>query len=238
MTSEEINIYCDESCHLLNENCKTMVVSCLRAPKNKVKKISDDIIALKKKHKIWKYAEVKWSKVSENKENFYFELLEYFFNNNDLKFRACIIDKNKLNHPAFEQNHNIFYYKMIYHLVDYILENNKSYNIYADKKDNSYSSKKQLIITKKFLQSHCYQTIKLQNMTSYKSQIMQLNDFLQGIVCYYNRHLYLESNASRAKLNLIKLIQTKGIKLDITNYNDKFNLFFWVYQALRLLLMK
>ena len=227
MNTNEINIYCDESCHLLNENCKIMVVSCLRIPKSKVKKISDDIINMKKKHKIWKYAEIKWTNVSHSKEAFYMELLEYFFNNDDLKFRACIIDKNKLNHPAYKQDHNIFYYKIIYHLVDYVLEYNQSYNIYADKKDNSFKAKKQLSITKKFLQTHCNKPIKLQNITSYKSQIMQLNDFLQGVVCYYNRRLYLEHNANQTKLNLIKQIQAKSIKLDITNYNDKFNLFFW-----------
>lgn len=224
----EINVYCDESCYLENESCKTMVISCLRCPKEQVKKITEEIVSMKKRHKIWKYSEIKWTKVSNSKIDFYKELLEYFFDNKYLKFRAYIIpDKTKLNHPAFKQDHNTFYYKIIYNLVDYFLDADKSYNIYADKKENSYSAKEQIAITKKFLQSHCTKNIKLQNITSYKSVIMQLNDFLQGIVCYYNRKLYLKENASQAKSEIVNLVLSKSIKLDKTNYDDKFNLFFW-----------
>ena len=54
---EIINIYCDESCHLQNEQEKRMFVSCIYCPKDLVSKISNDIRQLKQKHKIWKYAE-------------------------------------------------------------------------------------------------------------------------------------------------------------------------------------
>lgn len=226
--SNEINVYCDESCHLENEQCKTMVISCLRCPKDLIKTISKDIVNLKQKHKIWQFAEIKWTKVSKSKQDFYIELLDYFFNNDNLKFRAYIIpDKTKLNHPAFKQDHNTFYYKTIYNLVDYFLEYDKSYNIYADKKETSYKSKEQMIITKNFLQAHCYHPIKMQNITSYKSEIMQLNDFLQGIVCYYNRGLHLLKDTNMTKKTLIESVQNKGINLSETNYDAKFNIFFW-----------
>ena len=48
MYKQEINIYCDESCHLENEKCTTMVVACLRCPKDKVREISNGIISIKK----------------------------------------------------------------------------------------------------------------------------------------------------------------------------------------------
>lgn len=228
MESNEINVYCDESCHLQNEECQTMVISCIRCPKDKIKQVTNDIITLKKRYGIWKYAEIKWNKVSDKKEAFYIDLLDYFFNNPYLKFRAYVIpDKKKLNHPAYKQDHNTFYYKIIYNLVDYFLEYDKSYNIYADKKEDSYKAKAQMKITKKFLQAHCAQKIKLQNITSYKSQVMQLNDFLQGLVCYYNRGLHLRADSSKAKINLINEILSKSIKLDKTNYDNKFNLIIW-----------
>ena len=223
---EEINIYCDESCHLENEECKTMVVACIRCPKDKVQKISNDIIAIKKKHKIWKFAEIKWTKVSKSKNDFYIDLLNYFFDNQFLKFRAIVIDKSTLNHPARQQNHNTWYFKMIYYLVDKILEVNKIYNVYVDKKENSYQARYELQKTKSFLQRDC-EYIKVQNITSYKSELMQLNDFLQGIVCYYNRDLHLLDNANVTKVELINLIEQKGINLGKTNYDSKFNLFLW-----------
>ena len=64
MESNEINVYCDESCHLQNEECQTMVISCIRCPKDKIKQVTNDIITLKKRYGIWKYAEIKWNKVS------------------------------------------------------------------------------------------------------------------------------------------------------------------------------
>ena len=228
MNSDEINVYCDESCHLENDNCQTMIISCVRCPKEKVKEISENILALKKQYGIWRYAEIKWTKVSRSKKDFYEQLLEYFFSNPSLKFRAYIIpDKKRLNHPAFKQDHNKFYYKIIYNLVDYFLEYDKSYNIYADKKENSYRAKTELKITKNFLQNHCAKKITLQNITSYKSHIMQLNDFLQGLVCYYNRGLHLKNTSNKTKIALINQVLSKSIALNKTNYDNKFNLFVW-----------
>lgn len=226
MQKNIVNIYCDESCHLENEQCKIMVVACIRCPKELVPGINEDLIDLKIKHNIWKYAETKWTKVSFSKINYYKELLDYFFKNENINFRAIVINKTNLNHPAKKQNHNSWYFKMIYLLVDKIMENNKSYNIYVDKKEDSYQARKELNITKECLRRHC-ENLNMQNITSYQSQLMQLNDFIQGIVCYYNRGLHKEKDRNNAKIALIDYIKNKGINLDRTNYDSKFNLLFW-----------
>lgn len=226
INNEEINIYCDESCHLENEQCTTMVVACLRCPKDKVQEITNEIKAIKQKHKIWKYAEIKWTKVSQSKNDFYLDLINYFFNNPFLKFRAIVIDKSTLNHPARQQNHNTWYFKMIYYLVDKILQVNKVYNVYVDKKENSYQARQELKLTEQFLQRHC-NAIKLQNITSYQSEIMQLNDFIQGIVCFYNRKLHLDPKSCQTKKKLVQFVQNHNIDLGKTNYDAKFNLLFW-----------
>lgn len=225
---DEINIYCDESCHLQNEQCQLMIISCLRCPKEKVKEISNDILNLKRKHGIWKYGEIKWTKVSKSKQDFYLELFNYFIKNPDLRFRAIVIDKSGLNHPAFKQSHNTWFYKMIYNLVDHVLEADTKYNIYTDKKENSYEAKKELAITGSYLQQRYSKLIKVQNITSHQSQIMQLNDFLQGAVSYYNRMLLMgyDKNASIVKKAIAGNInQYKD--LTKTNYDTKFNIFVW-----------
>ncbi len=97
METNEINIYCDESCHLEHEKEQIMLMSCLYCPKDKVKEISYDLRYLKEKYGIFKRAELKWHKVSKNKKSYYFELIEYFFNNKDLNFRTVVIPhKRKL----------------------------------------------------------------------------------------------------------------------------------------------
>lgn len=229
--SETINIYCDESCHLENEKCKIMTVSCLRCPKTHVRQISEDIRAIKQKHKIWKFAELKWSKVSQSKEDFYFDLLNYFLNNHYLHFRAIIINKEILDHKSYQQTHTEWYYKMVYDLVKYILDNNSNdydYNVYTDKKENSFEARQALLKAKECLSNHYRKKIHVQNIESHKSEILQLNDFIQGIISYHNRKMHLINGANPTKKKLTKhLIDILRIDLNKKNRNNKFNIFIW-----------
>ena len=46
----EYNLYCDESCHLENDDSNVMVLGALILPKDKKKEISDNIVDIKKRH--------------------------------------------------------------------------------------------------------------------------------------------------------------------------------------------
>lgn len=89
--TEEFNIYCDESCHLENDNQKVMVLGALTCKKEEVRKISDDIRSIKIKHGLKRGAEIKWTKISPSKIAFYLDILDYFFNSEFLNFRAVVI---------------------------------------------------------------------------------------------------------------------------------------------------
>ena len=59
--------------------------------------------------------EAKWSKVSASGADFYREYLDYFFDADELSFRALVVqDKSRLRHPDFGQTHDDWYYKMYY----------------------------------------------------------------------------------------------------------------------------
>ena len=99
-----INIYCDESCHLelstkSEDMQKSMVIGGIKCRKEHVKEISDDIKKIKEKYGIYKYNEIKWTKVSQSKIEFYKELIRYFFNQDRLEFRCVVFpDKSKFNY--------------------------------------------------------------------------------------------------------------------------------------------
>ena len=100
----EINIYCDESCHLENDSWKVMVLGAITCPDSEKRKVFERIREIKQKHNLSKTFEIKWTKVSKSKVGFYLDLIDYFFDNENLGFRAIIIpDKNKLNHDNFKQ---------------------------------------------------------------------------------------------------------------------------------------
>ena len=48
----ECNVYCDESCHLVNNDSKYMLIGAVYCPKNKVKKINEYIKYLKENYEL------------------------------------------------------------------------------------------------------------------------------------------------------------------------------------------
>ncbi len=84
----------------------------------KVRKINVRIREIKSKHKLSKSFEIKWTKVSNGKIDFYEDIINYFFDNDDLHFRALIVsDRSKLAHKRFSQTHDTWYYKMYFNLI-------------------------------------------------------------------------------------------------------------------------
>jgi hypothetical protein len=109
------NIYCDESCHLEHDQQKAMVLGAVWCPLETVKKVSHDILALKSSHGLSRTFELKWVKVSPGKLDFYLDILDYFFDSEELRFRGVVVpDKSRLQHDRFSQEHDDWYYKMFF----------------------------------------------------------------------------------------------------------------------------
>ena len=228
---DEINIYCDESCYLENDGQRAMVFGCVRYPKSKVQELSKQIRDLKRKHFIYPFAETKWKTVSFSKENFYLDLLDLFLSTDDLKFRAVVFqnkDLHKLEHNKFHnQTYEDWYYKMFYVTLGNIVEKGNLYNIYLDRK-NANSSQK--IHT---LESHLAKKAKInkiQNVLSHQSELIQLTDFLTGIVSYANRDAIKFPEANKTKVKLVETLKSKtnlSLILSTPLNADKVNIFMW-----------
>lgn len=225
----EYNVYCDESCHLVSNDSKYMLIGAVSCPKNKVKKVNEYIEHLKENYNISNKIELKWNKIDKKTEKLYLDIINYFFNNDDLKFRVIVIDKTKLDHEKYNQTENEFYHKAYYDMLKYIIIPGNSYNIYPDIKDtNSYYYHQVMLDYLRIkMQDTNKRTIrKVQPIRSYEAPILQINDILIGALSYHYRNL---SNNS-VKLNIIseikKLYQND---LNETSYcsNTKFNIFIW-----------
>ena len=70
-----INIYCDESCHLPNDNQKAMVLGALWCSEAKATEHNHAIAELKAKHHLSPFFEIKWTKVAPGKLDFYRDLI-------------------------------------------------------------------------------------------------------------------------------------------------------------------
>lgn len=225
----EYNIYCDESCHLVSNDSKYMLIGAVYCPKYKVKKVNEYIEHLKENYNISNKIELKWNKIDKKTEKLYLDIINYFFNNDDLKFRVIVIDKTKLDHEKYNQTENEFYHKAYYEMLKYIIIPGNSYNIYPDIKDtNSYYYHQVMLDYLRIkMQDTNKKTIKkVQPIRSYEAPILQINDILIGALSYHYRNLSKNS----VKLNIIseikKLYQND---LNETSYcsNTKFNIFIW-----------
>jgi len=228
---QKYNVYCDESCHLENDGEKAMVLGAIWCPVEKVRAFSLKIKAIKEKHNLSRKLEIKWTKVSNSKFEFYLELMQYFFSNDELHFRALIVpDKSVLNHNKFPgQDHDLFYYKMYFHMLHPIFNPDDTYRIYIDIKDTLGVRKQEKLHDVLCCKQKDYQRDiikRVQQIRSHESEILQLTDLLIGAVAYENRGC----SGNRGKERLIDFLKST------TNYNlkhstflreDKFNLFRW-----------
>lgn len=242
-----INIYCDESCHLEvssknRENQKSMVLGGIICPEGAKKKILNDIRDIKVKHGLSRFGEFKWTKVSNNKIEFYKELVRYFFNNNNLKFRGLVF-KDKANFYYTYYTHNEIYYIAYYLLLIDMISADTANSIYIDKKDTRGGQKvkelKNNLLTTKYSKKTKWKTDvefksslinKIQIIDSKDVELMQLADLLIGAVSYINRIAVGERLESSAKLEIVELIKEySGYSLTKTTLRseEKFNVFIW-----------
>lgn len=225
-----INVYCDESCHLENDAQGVMVLGAIWCPLDRTREISEHIREIKQANGLPKKFEIKWTKVSPAKQQFYLELMNYFFANDDLHFRALIVpDKRQLRHADFEQTHDDFYYKMYFDLLKVILSPSDRFCIYLDIKDTRGTTK--VAKLNEVLSNSRYdfsrQIIeRIQLVRSHEIELVQLADLLIGAVSYANRHLA----TSVAKTALVEQMRLRsGYTLERTTLlrENKVNLFRW-----------
>lgn len=191
--SETYNIYCDESCHLEHDHQKAMVIGAVWCPFDQRKEIATRIREIKKKHGLSQDFEVKWTKVSPAKKEFYLDLIDYFFDDDDLHFRALVVpDKSILNHEAFKQTHDEWYYKIYFDMLKIIINPASRYNIYLDIKDTLGGKKVEKLheVICNSLYDFSRQIVeKVQIVESKHVEQLQLTDLLIGSLSYLHRGL-------------------------------------------------
>ena len=227
---ELYNIYCDESCHLENDKQNAMVSGAVWCPKDKAHEISKRIREIKKEHGLPQEFEIKWTKVSPAKRDFYLALVDYFFDDDDLHFRALIVpDKNKLRHSEFHQTHDDWYYKIYFNMLKVIINPEHRYRIYLDIKDTRGGRKIKKL--HEVLSNEKYDFNRsiiefMQLVHSHDVQMVQLADLLIGAISYLNRGLK-GSSAKEAIIARIKERSGYSLEKSTLYRENKVNLLRW-----------
>ncbi len=229
--NQQFNIYCDESSHLEHDRINPMVIGAVVCPQSRAREIADAIRALKRERGLEAPYELKWSRVSPSFVELYEAVIELFFKDPDLRFRAVIIDKTLLRHEDFEgQDHDTFYYKMHYTLLDHLILPPHQHFVYMDIKDTRSAKKMgtlhDVLCNRKYdFGRHVTRCV--QPVRSEQVEQLQLADVLIGAVGYANRGLA----TSPAKVRLVGTVRRlSGLPLTETTslWATKFNILKWV----------
>lgn len=231
-----VNIYCDESCHLANDHQRVMILGSISASLCDASALARTARAIKRSHGLAPSFELKWGKASSGQLDYYKAVLDWFWEEPALHFRGLIVpDKDQLDHQRFQQTHDGWYYKMYFELLKAIIEPRHRYRIYIDIKDTRGRSK--IAKLHEVLSNSQYdfsRTIieRMQLVRSHEVELVQLADFLIGLVGYANRGL----TSSAAKTSLVNhLRERSGYCLTKTTLlrEEKLNLFRWRPQGER-----
>jgi hypothetical protein len=228
--TQTFNVYCDESCHLEQDHQPVMVLGAVWCTLEKTREIAVRIREIKQQYGLPTSFEIKWTKISPAKLKFYLDVLNYFFDDDDLHFRALIApEKDKLRHSDFQQTHDDWYYKMYFDMLKVILSPEARYRIYLDVKDTRSADK--VAKLHEVLSNEKYDfnreiIERMQTVRSHEIEQVQLADLLIGAVSYANRGLM----TSPAKIILINRMRLRsGYRLTQTTLyrENKVNLFRW-----------
>lgn len=224
------NVYCDESCHLENDHQQVMVLGAVWCPLEKVREILIRLREIKERHDLNPDLEVKWTKVSPAKMQFYLDVMDYFFDDDDLHLRALIVpDKSRLPEHASAYSHDDWYYKLYFSMLKVIFDPKAHYRIYLDIKDTGSATKVR----------HLHEVLcddmydfkreiieRVQTVRSHEVQILQVTDLLIGAISHANRG----GSTSPAKQALVERMRRRS-GYDLTRstliLEKKVNLFRW-----------
>lgn len=228
--NDAYNVYCDESAHQEHDHHRAMVVGAVWCPLAKTGEITSRIREIKTAHGMAPGFEVKWTKVSPAGVALYRDLLDCFFDDDDLHFRALVVpDKSLLRRDEIEHEHDAGSSALYFDLLKAILRPDARYRVYLDAKDTRSAFK--VAKLREVLANSVYDfspevVERVQTVRAREVAILQLADLLTGAVSYANRALA----GSPAKVALVERMRERsGYTLRRTTLyrEDKVNVFVW-----------
>jgi len=221
----KFEIYCDESgleALTKKDAHRYMALGGIWLPAEYRPALKMSIKQIKEKHNV--FGELKWNKVSPAYLNLYKEVIDFFLDSKELRFRVIIIESEIVDNITFNNTDaELGFYKFYYQLLHHWIFDFNSYFIYLDFKVNR--NKGRLHELKKVLNNaNLTSDIEhLQALPSHESTGIQLADVLTGMVSAK----FNNETTSQAKKELILHVENRlRRKIGPTSkWEEKFNVF-------------
>jgi hypothetical protein len=210
-TGTTFNLFCDESRHLPHDREPIMLIGLLTCPADRAHVLNTELTALCLQYGLPKHFEIKWTKVSPGKLDFYRAVLVWFLATKDVSFRALVLpDKQREYARVPEDKREHVYYVLYYQLLRRAMEPENRYRAFLDIKDTRGREKlqelKQLLETNNPSQT-TEDRPTLQHVRSHEIRLLQVSDLLLGAVGFARRAK--SERTSPAKLALVSMLENK-----------------------------
>ena len=128
----KFEVYCDEAnpdvLTSASPRARYLMIGSLWLPVELRDEIKSRVGALRQRHQAW--GEIKWSKVSPNRRDFYVELIDLFVSYGDnLRFRCIAVDRTQLNLALHDNDGELGFYKFYYQLLHHWILDFNEYRI-------------------------------------------------------------------------------------------------------------
>ena len=177
------DVYCDEAYPDLFTSQKArahyLMIGSLWLPSESRRELKNKIKVIRVRHNAW--GEIKWSKISASKLQFYLDLIDLFASyGTDMRFRCIAVEREHVDLQFHNQDGELGFYKFYYQLLHHWIQDFNEYDIYCDVKKNRDPLR--LHTLKKYLDaSNIFSTIKnIQSLPSRQVVLIQFCDFLLG----------------------------------------------------------
>ena len=182
---EHINVYCDESRHTSDRNDSFMVIGAISCSREHKRDVVNQVHKIKKHYDA--QGEFGWKRLSPNKHDFYWSLIELFIKDDDLSFRCLVTDRNALDHQTYNAgDEELGFYKLYYQMLVHWLKPDCVYHIYLDWQQNKAQhrfSDLKLVLHNKLMgrgaRIECLEPVTSRNMP-----LIELTDLFIGAVGY------------------------------------------------------
>lgn len=181
----KFEVYCDEAHPDMFTSAKPrgqfLMIGSLWLPTDLRGEIKQKIMELRQRHRAW--GEIKWSKVSPNRQDFYLDLIDLFFSYGDnLRFRCIAVDRHEVNLALHENDGELGFYKFYYQLLHHWILDFNEYRIFCDAKSNR-DPKRLPILQRCLTRANLSSEIRsIQSLPSREVVLIQLTDLLLGAV--------------------------------------------------------
>lgn len=223
----KFEVYCDEAnpdvLTSVNPRVQHLMIGSLWLPEELRDEIKLRVRALRQRHKAW--GEIKWSKVSPNRREFYVELVDLFFSYGDnLRFRCIVVDTAQINMALDDGDGELGFYKFYYQLLHHWILDFNAYRIFCDVKTNR-DPKRLPVLERCLAHANLSSSIDdIQSLPSHEVVLIQLCDLLLGAASSRINGTLNDGTAKAAVVQRLELALGRPLA-PTRKREEKFNIF-------------